>query len=151
MNRILVYIAVLFVSIEYVQAQATRAPEQSKSILLINGTAHLGTGKVYPKSLIGIKDGLIEEVYNANVVKYENLKYDTVIDVSGKHIYPGFIAPNSRLGLHEIDRVRASLDDRETGLISGRLQVQKGSEWFKSLISLRFQSSRISQFSIENF
>ena len=44
------------------------APEQDKSILLVNGTAHLGTGKMYKKSLIGFKDGKLTAVYNAAVV-----------------------------------------------------------------------------------
>ncbi len=103
-------------------AQATMAPEQEKSILLVNGYAHLGTGKVFPKSLIGIKDGKLAEVYNANVVKAEHLEYDTVIDIEGKHVYPGFIAPNSVMGLREIDRVRATHDYAETGSMNPNIR-----------------------------
>lgn len=94
------------------------APVQSQSVLLANGVAHIGNGKMIPKSLIGFKDGKIDGVYNANVVQIEHLKYDTVIDVSGKHVYPGFIAVNSNLGLREIDQVRATHDFRETGKIN---------------------------------
>lgn len=103
-------------------AQATMANAQEKSILLVNGYAHLGTGKYYQKSLIGIKDGKLAEVFNANVVQAENLKYDTVIDISGKHVYPGFIAPNSTLGITEIGAVRASHDFRETGLMNPNIR-----------------------------
>lgn len=91
---------------------------QSKSILLINAHAHIGNGKSYPKSIIGFKDGKITEVYNANIVDYKNLKYDTVIDLDGKHVYPGFIVANSSLGLNEIDAVRATHDYAETGSIN---------------------------------
>jgi imidazolonepropionase-like amidohydrolase len=38
-----------------------------------------------------------------------------VIDAKGKHVYPGFIAPNSTLGLVEVDAVRATRDQNETG------------------------------------
>ena len=31
-----------------------------------------------------------------------------IINAKGKHVYPGFIAPNTTLGLVEIDAVRAS-------------------------------------------
>ena len=44
-----------------------------------------------------------------------NKKYDTIIDASNQHIYPGIIALNSNLGLVEVDAVRASVDDDEAG------------------------------------
>ena len=99
-------------------AQATMASEQKKSILIVNATAHLGNGKVIPKSLVGIKEGKIAEVFNANIVKLETLTYDTVIYAEGKHLYPGFIAVNTSLGLNEIEQVRASHDYNETGTLN---------------------------------
>ena len=44
-----------------------------------------------------------------------NKKYDTIIDASNSHVYPGIIALNTNLGLVEVDAVRASVDDDETG------------------------------------
>jgi len=41
--------------------------------------------------------------------------FDTTIDVSGKHIYPAFIAPNSTLGIGEVEAVRATNDFAEIG------------------------------------
>src|SRR5690606_11942967 len=38
-----------------------------------------------------------------------------VVDATGKHVYPGFIAPNTNLGLVEIEAVRANVDDAEVG------------------------------------
>ena len=38
-----------------------------------------------------------------------------MVDAEGKHIYPGFIAPNSTLGLMEVAAVRASRDYAEVG------------------------------------
>jgi len=39
----------------------------------------------------------------------------TIIDATGKHVYPGFIAPNTTLGLVEIDAVRPTRDQDELG------------------------------------
>ena len=39
----------------------------------------------------------------------------TVIDATGKQVYPGFIAANASLGLVEIDAVRATDDEDEVG------------------------------------
>ena len=43
------------------------------------------------------------------------IQHDIIIDAHGKEIYPGFIAPNSTLGLVEIDAVKASDDESELG------------------------------------
>lgn len=96
-------------------AQETPAPKQSKSILIKNATAHIGNGKVINQSVVGFRDGKIDYVGNALTVNMSELKYDTVIDARGKHLYPGFIAPNSTNGLVEIDAVKASDDQRELG------------------------------------
>ena len=88
---------------------------QEKSMLLINSTLHIGNGEVIEQCALGIENGRIKEVYNARVVNPELLKYDTVIDFSEHHIYPGFIAPNTNLGLIEIGAVRATKDDDEVG------------------------------------
>ncbi len=91
------------------------APKQTKKILLMNGTAHLGDGKVIENSAIAFENGKFTIVSDATVIRLDVSKFDTVISVSGKHIYPGFIAPNSRLGLVEIDAVKATRDQNEIG------------------------------------
>ena len=93
----------------------TPAKEQSQSILIINGTAHLGNGEVIQKSAIAFDKGKLILVEDASKIKIDFAAYDTVIKADGKHIYPGFIAPNSTLGLVEIDAVRATRDKDETG------------------------------------
>jgi len=81
----------------------------------MNGTAHIGNDSIIQNSLIGLKDGKIVLVADATTAKLDKSAYDEVIDAGGKHIYPGFIAPNSTLGLTEIESVRATNDFRETG------------------------------------
>ena len=91
------------------------ANAQNKSILIMNGIAHLGTDSVIQNSFIGIKNGKIYLVADATTAKINKDGYDEVIDATGKNIYPGFIAPNSTLGLTEIEAVRATNDFREIG------------------------------------
>mgnify|MGYP001167447901 FL=1 len=94
-------------------AQPTPAPEQSESILLLGGIAHLGTGDVIEGAAIGLRNGNIEFVGRERDA--DPGRYRRVIDVSGRHIYPGFIAANTTLGLQEIEAVRATRDYSEVG------------------------------------
>jgi len=114
MGRILLsYLFVIFSVV--LNAQQTPAPKQTKSILLLNGTAHIGNGHKINRSAIVLEDGKITKVVNALTTTIDESKYDTVIDIKDHHVYPGFIAPNSTLGLMEIGAVRATKDYREVG------------------------------------
>lgn len=93
--------------------QQTPADKQTKSILIIGGKAHIGNGTIIENSLISIKDGKIATIGDATIIKV--FQHDITIDAHGKDIYPGFIAPNSTLGLVEIDAVKASDDESEIG------------------------------------
>lgn len=93
----------------------TPAKAQSNSILILNGTAHLGNGEVVKNVAISFKDGKLTMVTNASRVKLDFSQYDTIIRADGKHIYPGFIAPNSTLGLTEIGAVKMTHDYAEQG------------------------------------
>lgn len=94
-------------------AQQTPAPKQSAPILILGATAHIGNGKVIENSAIGFDDGKITFVGNASDVTESD--FEEVINAKGKHVYPGLIAPNSELGLQEIEAVRATNDSREVG------------------------------------
>ncbi|MEZ4988063.1 MAG: amidohydrolase family protein [Saprospiraceae bacterium] len=89
------------------------APPQSKPIAVVGATIHRGDGEVIENGLLTFDNGIITSVDRADAKV--SLKDHTVIDATGKHIYPGFIAPNSQLGLIEIGAVRATVDAAETG------------------------------------
>jgi imidazolonepropionase-like amidohydrolase len=91
------------------------AAAEGKSILFLNAQAHLGNGEVIPRSAIGVRNGKIDMVLAAIDIRMDSTQYDTIIHLEGKHIYPGLIAPNSRLGLVEIGAVRASRDYDDVG------------------------------------
>jgi imidazolonepropionase-like amidohydrolase len=85
-----------------------------KAIVLTGGIAHIGNGEVMDNAAIGIENGKITFVKQAGTVKLNAQEAD-IIDITGKHVYPGFINPNNTLGLTEIDAVRATRDFAETG------------------------------------
>ena len=87
------------------------APPQKGYLALVNGVIHTITNGDIEGGGILIKDGKIVDV-GKNIKIPENTP---VIDLKGKHVYPGFIDANSILGLVEISSVRATLDYAETG------------------------------------
>jgi imidazolonepropionase-like amidohydrolase len=97
------------------QQNPTPAPPQKKSVLIMNATAHIGNGQVIENSLVGFREGKIDLVADARTARVSITAYDTVIIADSKHLYPGFIAGNTTLGLHEIDAVRAQDDLAEVG------------------------------------
>ncbi len=93
-------------------------------ILIVNGYLHVGNGQTIEKSLIGIEDGVITLVKNNLTTSYSPEEWDTIIDAKGQHIYPGFVAPNSTLGITEIDAVRATRDYDEVGAFNPHVRSQ---------------------------
>lgn len=93
-------------------AQQTPAPKQTEAITIEGATAHLGNGEVIESSLIMFEDGKLTFVGDS---KMKIARKGQIIDATGKHVYPGFIAPAKALGLIEIDAVRATNDDDEIG------------------------------------
>lgn len=93
--------------------QQTPAEKQSQPITIVGATAHLGNGEIIENSLIILEDGIITEVIAANLTKRQYP--GKIINAEGKHVYPGFIAPNSTLGLVEIAAVKATEDQDEMG------------------------------------
>ncbi|OXA76352.1 Imidazolonepropionase [Flavobacterium aquidurense] len=114
-NRNIYKLLLVFCASVQINAQQIPAPKQSKSVLILNATAHLGNGKVIQNSAIGFKDGKLTLVADATTIRLATGAYDTTIDATGKHVYPGFIAANSTLGLVEIDAVKSSDDEEEIG------------------------------------
>jgi imidazolonepropionase-like amidohydrolase len=117
------YILLSFISIATLAQTPTPAKKQSKSILLKNATVHIGNGKVIENAYLGFKDGKITMIADATLIKLANNAYDTSINCEGKQIYPGFIAPNSIIGLSEIDAVRSTRDYSEVGTFNSHVRA----------------------------
>ncbi len=93
-------------------------------ILIESATLHIGNGNVISTGSVGIENGIITLVKNTLAYTYNKSDWDTVINLSGHHLYPGFVAPNSTLGLTEIDAVRASRDYHEMGTYNPHVRAQ---------------------------
>ncbi len=117
MKNIIIGIIGLFLT-NIMMAQQTPADAQKESILIKNATLHIGNGEVIENGVIAFDKGKITLIDDATTVKLDESTYGKVIDGSGKDIYPGFIAPNTQIGLIEIDAVRATRDNREVGGIN---------------------------------
>lgn len=114
MRKIRILLLIFTIAIN-TQAQQIPAKKQLKSVLISNATAHLGNGKVIENAVIGFKNGKIELIADATLIRIDMSAYEIIIDAAGKHVYPGFIAPNSTLGLVEIDAVKSSDDEQVIG------------------------------------
>ncbi len=98
--------------------------QKPSRILISGGNLHIGNGEVFESAAIGIEDGKIILIKNAFAYSSDKSEWDTIIDVSGTEIYPGFVAPNSTLGLTEIDAVRATRDYHEVGTYNPHVRSQ---------------------------
>ena len=106
----------LFLNLSY--AQQTPAESQKEIITIKGAVAHIGNGERIENSMLILEKGKIKAVGASGAMTEEG----TVIDASGKHIYPGFIATNTTLGLIEIDAVRATRDNQEIGTFNPHIR-----------------------------
>ena len=86
----------LFIVWSFVTLNVAAQKNAPKSFLYTNVTIHIGNGKVIENGKIGVADGKINLVETMDAKS--NAKYEATVDGKGQHIYPGFIAPNTRLG-----------------------------------------------------
>lgn len=119
MKRLLIYciLSLLIVNKPFAQKEYNK-------ILLEHATIHIGNGEVIPTGLVGIENGKITLIKNSLAYTVDRSLWDTVLNLSGQHVYPGFVAPNSTLGLTEIEAVRASNDFDEVGQINPHVRSQ---------------------------
>jgi len=111
-NLYIIFIAV-FSFTGGILAQQTPGSTQTEAVTITGATAHLGNGEVIENSIIIFENGKLTQVQDASTGNIQTR--GKVINAEGKHVYPGFIAPNSTLGLVEISSVRATDDEEEVG------------------------------------
>jgi imidazolonepropionase-like amidohydrolase len=103
-------------------AQQTPAPPQSQPIIITGAVAHIGNGQVIENSAIAFEEGKITLVADARLIRIDGSKNYKTIDATGKHVYPGFIAPNTTVGLVEVSAVRATRDYSEVGQMNPNIR-----------------------------
>ncbi|SOE22710.1 Imidazolonepropionase [Spirosomataceae bacterium TFI 002] len=93
--------------------------KQTEPIIIENAEIHVGNGTVINGSIL-IQNGLITQVGNIPAEPIGTLH----IDARGKKVYPGFISPNSQLGLIEVEAVRTTIDANELGNMNPSVRAQ---------------------------
>ncbi|WP_257668737.1 amidohydrolase family protein [Parapedobacter tibetensis] len=103
----------LLLVMDVAEAQPTIYPAkaQEKPIAITGATIHVGNGDVIEQGTLLFDQGKITYV-GGNTTIPDGTE---IVDAQGKHLYPGFIAPNTNLGLVEISSVRATVDFGEVG------------------------------------
>ncbi|MCO4294337.1 amidohydrolase family protein [Solitalea sp. MAHUQ-68] len=111
------YLTIIFFALAALSAEAqipVPAPKQTKAIAVVGATIHVGNGTVINNGTVVFENGKITSVGTGVNVPANA----TVIDGKGKDVYPGLIAPNTVLGLVEVEAVRSTNDDAEVGSIN---------------------------------
>jgi len=109
-------IAVASFSLPLTAAASDQIPgaRQKRPVALTNAVIHPITGPVIDRGTLVFTDGRISEL-GPNVQPPNGAE---VIDLQGKHVYPGLIEAHSQLGLTEISSTRATVDHTESGLFN---------------------------------
>ena len=94
--------------------------KQDHPIALIGGTIHTVSGEIIEPGTVLFIDGKISGI-GAQVDLPEGTEQ---INVGGKHVYPGLITANTRMGLLEINAVRASRDFAELGDVKPNIRAE---------------------------
>jgi len=95
---------------------------QSEPIAIVNATVHTITNGTISRATVIFANGRITAVGpTASVVVPGGTR---VIDGTDKHVYPGFIAPSSTIGLTEVDAVRSTRDMAEVGDVNPNARAE---------------------------
>ncbi|MEE3172856.1 MAG: amidohydrolase family protein [Pseudomonadota bacterium] len=123
MQRLIVNVIAIFsISFSSVTHPIVPVPaaDQSEPIAITGAVIHIGNGMIVNDGIITFDRGLITAVGVAG--GGINLVDHALIDVEGRHVYPGFVLPNSTLGLIEVNSVRATSDVLEEGDINASVR-----------------------------
>ena len=93
------------------QATIIPAKAQTKPVAIIGATIHTGNGQVIENGYISFEKGKITGIGNGIGMEF-NSGNTNIINAKGKHVYPGFIASNTSLGLIEVESGARGTDDQ---------------------------------------
>jgi imidazolonepropionase-like amidohydrolase len=102
------------------QDLTVKAPPQRGPIAIVNAQIHPISGPRIERGYVVFEDGRITDVGEGDYTVSDEV---LVLDVEGRHVYPGLIGGNTQVGLAEIAAVRASNDHREVGGITPEVRA----------------------------
>jgi imidazolonepropionase-like amidohydrolase len=97
-----------------------KAPAQSAPIAIVNATIHPISGPAIEKGYVAFDQGRITAIGEG---EYVPAGVGTVIDATGRHVWPGLIGARTQMGIEEINLVRATLDSNEVGDITPEVRA----------------------------
>ena len=89
-------------------------PAQTRPVVLKNATIHPVSKDSIERGMLLFDDGVITEIGTTVTVP----KGARIIDLTGRHVWPGLIEAHSHTGLVEIPAVRATVDTAESGTLN---------------------------------
>ncbi len=98
----------------------TPAKPQDHPIALVGGTVHTVSGATIENGTVLFIDGKITAVGRIGSLPSGTER----VDISGKHVYPGLITANTKLGLVEINAVRSTRDMEEIGDVKPNIRSE---------------------------
>ncbi|MDH3289968.1 MAG: amidohydrolase family protein [Gemmatimonadota bacterium] len=98
--------------------------QQGQVTALVGATVHPASRPPIESGVVLVASGRIQAVGSAGEVTIPDGA--TVINLAGKHLYPGMIDPMTQLGMVEIGQVAASRDDREVGRYNPHIRALTG-------------------------
>lgn len=107
----------------YASDQVT-PPPQRQALLITGAALHTVSAGVIEGGSMLVERGRIRAIAAAGgTLPAAETGPATVLDLRGRHVYPGFIAANSSLGLVEVQAVRATVDTNEIGVINPNVRA----------------------------
>ncbi len=97
------------------------AADQEGPIAITGAIIHVGSGLVIRDAVITFDEGIITAVGSAD--DNIDLRNHQIIELQGQHVYPGFVLPNTTLGLNEVGASRATQDNFEEGDINASVRA----------------------------
>ncbi|XVJ60203.1 MAG: amidohydrolase family protein [Tepidisphaera sp.] len=97
------------------------SPPQTRMVIIKGGTVHTVANGTIENGAVIFAEGKLTSVYTAKEAEdfLASARFAApgpeIIDATGKHIYPGLIAPQSAIGITDIAALRQPRDADETG------------------------------------
>src|SRR5437867_617062 len=83
-----------------------------------HATVHTANGPAIENATVVVENGRIVSVDSKPAPAGAQ-----IVDCAGKHVWPGFVAPWTALGLVEVGSVRGTVDDAEAGTINPNVRA----------------------------
>jgi len=119
------------------------AKPQTSKVALVGGTIHTVSNGDIENGVLTFANGKITGIHKTRDI---DLSDHQQIDISGQHVYPSLILPDSVLGLVEVNAIRHTADFRERGTLNPSVRTLTSYNTDSELIpTMRFNGILIAQ------